>query len=1420
MSQRGNAAGYRNALLAIAAAAGLVWAAGCGDGVTEPPAPSPDPPRPTTVTVSPSTAELAAVGETVQLAASVLDQNGNAMTGETVTWSSSAAEVATVSGTGLATSTGNGEATITALAGTASGTAAVRVQQLPARTEVAPDSLMLEPADTARLTATVTDANGHVVEGAGIEWASADVAVATVDSLGLVTAVAKGGAAVSARSGTTSDTASVTVRRTPAEIAVAPDSVAFAALGDTARLSATVLDRRGEVIEDAEVMWSSRAAMVAAVDPLGLVTSVGNGSATITASAGGGVEAAATVAVDQIPASVAIEPESVVFYDIGETAILAAAVRDANGHAIDDAGVSWASDDRSVVTVTPAGAVTAAGYGTALVRASSGAVDASAEASVLRPSPERDRQVLIDLYESAGGDGWLESDGWTTGAPLSSWHGVETDAEGYVTHLWLVYNGLTGRLPPSLGRLRRLEELVLYENRIGGSIPPELGQLQRLERLWMSGNAFEGPIPPELGRLAALEELGLQYNSLSGSIPPELGNLSSLKDMRLYGNSFSGSIPPELGNLRNLKRLELNGRYPYEPNTGLSGEIPPELGNLASLEEIRLDRNQLSGEIPAELGNLDNLVRLSLFENELTGPIPPELGRLRNLEALWLGWNRFSGPIPPELAGMTSLVIMNFGGLNDGGEELEWEDVPRLSGPIPPELAGMPNLRDFVAFYHDLAGPIPAEFGKTATLEWIELADTKMEGLVPRSLMNLGLQYFTIDGTGICPQRDAVFQEWWNGIGTVHPNEDCTDGVIERMALSETYDGTGGASWTEDAGWNTDEPVGDWYGVTTVNGRVAELRLPDNGLRGPLPAEVANFTGLKVLDVGGNELAGSLPEEIATLHRLIELRVGGNARLEGVLPYDLTRLRDLGVLRHDGTGLCASPAPSFQEWYRGIGDRAGVVCGNAEQVKLSVPVVYLTQAIQTPERGVRLVEGRDALLRVFVTGNQERAFFEPRVVATIEGGGRTHTVEMTRHGDRIATAADESDLANSYNAVVPGALIARGATLAVHADPDGVVPLAPGSATRFPASGSEPLDVVTVPPMELTVVPVLEAVQPDSSIFEWTDNIGDGSEEVGLFKYSFPFGDFRARSRETYVTSLDLTSDAGQWGLVLELEAVRAAEGGTGYWYGAAASVNGYVRGVAYLAGWVGMGKAWDTELAHEVGHNLNLRHAPCGGAGAADPDFPHDGGSIGAWGFDFRDSTLVSPRSRKDIMGYCYEQGWLSDFYFEKVIDYREEVEGDGARALAAGRSEGDALVLWGGVVNGEIQLLTPFKMQAPPKLPDRPGPYRIEATGVGGRTEIDLSFTPGEDQFGNKYFFFTIPVEAGWADSLDRLTLTGPEGIVTVAAADERTVTIFADPATGRIRGILRDWDGTPPAALGPVDAFDATTTRGLAGSVRQPR
>ena len=50
----------------------------------------------------------------------------------------------------------------------------------------------------------------------------------------------------------------------------------------------------------------------------------------------------------------------------------------------------------------------------------------------------------------------------------------------------------------------------------------------------------------------------------------------------------------------------------------------------------------------------------------------------------------------------------------------------------------------------------------------------------------------------------------------------------ERAALVAIYDATDGDNWTDNTNWKTEEPVGEWYGVTVENGVVTGLELFDN----------------------------------------------------------------------------------------------------------------------------------------------------------------------------------------------------------------------------------------------------------------------------------------------------------------------------------------------------------------------------------------------------------------------------------------------------------------------------------------------------------------------------------------------------------------------------------------------------------------
>ena len=151
-------------------------------------------PVPTSISISPTTLSFTAIGQTATVVATVKDQNG-AMMGARVEWMTTDETVASISSEGpissiTVTAVGAGTATIVASSNPVAVSAGVTVVQEAASLELSKDSLtFLTLGDTSRLTATVRDENGNLVDDAPVTWSSSDDNTATVSSTGLVTSV-------------------------------------------------------------------------------------------------------------------------------------------------------------------------------------------------------------------------------------------------------------------------------------------------------------------------------------------------------------------------------------------------------------------------------------------------------------------------------------------------------------------------------------------------------------------------------------------------------------------------------------------------------------------------------------------------------------------------------------------------------------------------------------------------------------------------------------------------------------------------------------------------------------------------------------------------------------------------------------------------------------------------------------------------------------------------------------------------------------------------------------------------------------------------------------------------------------------------------------------------------------------------------
>ena len=485
---------------------------------------------------------------------------------------------------------------------------------------------------------------------------------------------------------------------------------------------------------------------------------------------------------------------------------------------------------------------------------------------------------------------------------------------------------------------------------------------------------------------------------------------------------------------------------------------------------------------------------------------------------------------------------------------------------------------------------------------------------------------------------------------------------------------------------------------------------------------------------------------------------------------------------------------------------------NPSQVVLSAPVIYLNQAAQNREGSVALIPGRPALVRVFVVGDQTSYYGPGARVILLQGETEVFNRVLAPATEKTPSEVIESEMEGSLNAIIPGSLIRPGARMVVELDPEGLVPLAPGSQTRYPATGSMELKLAEPQVFRQIIVPTISSLSPNESVHDWTDGLNPESRQVRLARTLMPVGSMELEVRETYRTGANLSTPNGWGEWIRETRVLYEQEGNRGYYYGVVTVSSPAYGGLGYVGFPVSVGLTYADIYAHELGHNMNLSHAPCGGAGGPDPRYPYPSGNIGIWGYNVRLERLMDGNSLRDIMTYC-DPVWISDYHFTRATIHR--LGGDGGVELDAGGAaegagaRGEMLVVWGSVRDGRVKLDPSFVLEGPPVPPEAGGAYRVDGLGPDGRREFSLSFTPTPLEYGGGGFVFFVPWEADWADSLDRMVLTGPEGEYTLTRSGEPAMAVVTDPSTGRIQAMIRDWDGSP---LPGESTANVTVTRGI--------
>ena len=358
---------------------------------------------------------LTAAGQTAQYTAFAQEQMGSGPTTtanvtNSVTWSTSNPNIATINSSGLATAVGAGYAEITAVASDgAVASSDLTVESTGTTTQSTPSITILPSTaaetfvgETTQFTATgnLTGIGNSQDLTSQVQWLSSNAQVATVNSFGLVTAGANSGTTtIIAEYGglTASATVSVTISGTGTttgvpSLTVTPGSSSETFAGETTQFLATgnLTGNGGLQNLTNQVTWFSSNQQVAGISATGLATAVGAGTTTIVAIAptsGLNASASLTVTISSTGTgtpTLVITPNSETETFTGETTQFFATgnlTGVGSSQNLTDQ-VTWSSSNAQVATIVASGATaglaTATGYGSTLITAQSGAVSTTA----------------------------------------------------------------------------------------------------------------------------------------------------------------------------------------------------------------------------------------------------------------------------------------------------------------------------------------------------------------------------------------------------------------------------------------------------------------------------------------------------------------------------------------------------------------------------------------------------------------------------------------------------------------------------------------------------------------------------------------------------------------------------------------------------------------------------------------------------------------------------------------------------------------------------------------------------------------------------------------------------------------------------------------------------------------------------------
>nr|XP_051203082.1 receptor-like protein EIX2 [Lolium perenne] len=241
----------------------------------------------------------------------------------------------------------------------------------------------------------------------------------------------------------------------------------------------------------------------------------------------------------------------------------------------------------------------------------------------------------------------------------------------------------------------KITTLLLGNNSLSGGFPLFLRQCPSLIFLDLVQNKFNGELPEWISEvMPGLVVLLLRLNNFSGHIPTKIMELHAVRILDLSNNNFSGAIPQYLENLKALR-----GTSTSDDGTESSNPFGETYYLKYSTVHMGPSDDSLSvvikGQVLQYQGNSIYLMTLDLSCNGLTGKIPKEISSLVGLINLNLSSNLLNGNIPYKIGNLRSLESLDLSKNN-------------LGGGIPQSLSNLTYLSYLNLSYNNLSGRIPS----------------------------------------------------------------------------------------------------------------------------------------------------------------------------------------------------------------------------------------------------------------------------------------------------------------------------------------------------------------------------------------------------------------------------------------------------------------------------------------------------------------------------------------------------------------------------------------------------------------------------------------------------------------------------------------------------------------------------------------